>query len=56
MLSLGSGEDAEVAAVTDPGTSEVTAQAQRLQGEPSNCSETGFVAVRVVVCREKKSV
>lgn len=53
-MALGPREGAEVVAVMDPLTSEVTAQVQRLQGEPSNSSETGFGALRVVLCREKK--
>ena len=41
-------------AVTGPLTSEVTAQAQRLQGEPRSSRETGFGAPRVVLCRGKE--
>ena len=38
-MALGPREGAEVVAVM---ATEVTAQVQRLQGEPSNSSETGF--------------
>lgn len=50
-MALGPREGAEVVAVM---ATEVTAQVQRLQGEPSNSSETGFGALRVVLCRGKK--